>query len=108
MVAFFFLHINCLHIILTTMRHLINKHYDTPGGLLGHPTNVSSHPKPPVSKDETMKQTQKDLLIELVKKERVRLTVALTDWNITDDEMQELNQERDLCTSTLKSLTGGE
>lgn len=56
MVAFFFLHINCLHIILTTMRHLINKHYDTPGGLLGHPTNVSSHPKPPVSKDdETMK-----------------------------------------------------
>ncbi len=41
------------------MRHLINKHYDTPGGLLGHPTNVSSHPKPPVSKeDETMKQTQ--------------------------------------------------
>ena len=41
------------------MRHLINKHYDTPGGLLGHPTNVSSHPKPPVSlkEDETMKQT---------------------------------------------------
>lgn len=59
MVAFFFLFINCLNIILTTMRHLINKHYDTPGGLLGHPTNVSSHPKPPVSKeDETMKQTQ--------------------------------------------------
>jgi hypothetical protein len=51
-----------------------------------------------------MKQTQKDLLIELVKKERVRLTVALTDWNITDDEMQELNQERDLATSTLKAL----
>ena len=42
------------------MRHLINKHYDTPGGLLGHPTNVSSHPKPPVSikEDETMKNTQ--------------------------------------------------
>jgi len=39
------------------MRHLINKHYDTPGGLLGQPTYVSSHPKPPVSKDETMKQT---------------------------------------------------
>ena len=41
------------------MRHLINKHYDTPGGLLGHPTNVSSHPKPPVSlkEDETMKYT---------------------------------------------------
>ena len=59
MVAFFFLFINCLNIILTTMRHLINKHYDTTGGLLGQPTNVSSHPKPPVAKeDETMKQTQ--------------------------------------------------
>ena len=43
------------------MRHLINKHYDTPGGLLGHPTNVSSHPKPPVSlkEDETMKKTKR-------------------------------------------------
>ena len=91
------------------MRQSNNKHYDTNGGLLGHPTNVSSHPKPPVSKeDETMKQTQKDLLIELVRKERMRLTLALTDWNITEDEMRELNQERDLCTSTLKSLTGGE
>jgi len=89
------------------MRHLINKHYDTSGGLLGQPTNVSSHPKPPVSKeDETMKQTQKDLLIELVKKERMRLTVALTDWNITEEEMKELNQERDLATSTLESLQG--
>ena len=39
------------------MRQSNNKHYDTNGGLLGHPTNVSSHPKPPVSKDETMKQT---------------------------------------------------
>ena len=59
MVAFFFLFINCLNIILTTMRHLINKHYDTTGGLLGQPTNVSSHPKPPVSKeDETMNQTK--------------------------------------------------
>jgi len=87
------------------MRHLINKHYDTPGGLLGHPTNVSSHPKPPVSKeDETMKQAQKDLLIELVKLERNRLTLALTDWNITVYEMRELNQERDLATSTLKAL----
>ena len=51
-----------------------------------------------------MKQAQKDLLIELVKKERVRLTVALTDWNITDDEMQELNQERALATSTRNTL----
>ena len=60
MVAFFFLYLNCVNIILTTMRHTTNKHYDTPGGLLGHPTNVSSHPKPPVSKeDETMKQTIK-------------------------------------------------
>ena len=42
------------------MRQSNNKHYDTPGGLLGHPTNVSSHPKPPVSKeDETMKQITK-------------------------------------------------
>ena len=41
------------------MRQSINKHYDTSGGLLGHPTNVSSHPKPPVSKeDETMKHTK--------------------------------------------------
>ena len=53
-----------------------------------------------------MKQTQKDLLIELVKKERMRLTVALTDWNITEEEMKELNQERDLATSTLESLQG--
>ena len=91
------------------MRQSNNKHYDTNGGLLGQPTNVSSHPKPPVSKeDETMNQKQKDLLIELVKLERNRLTFALTDWNITEDEMRELNQERDLCTSTLKSLTGGE
>ena len=51
-----------------------------------------------------MKQTQKDLLIELVKLERNRLTLALTDWNITEDEMRELNQERDLATSTLKAL----
>ena len=55
-----------------------------------------------------MKQTQKDLLIELVKKERMRLTVALTDWSNNKVEMRWLNQERDLCTSTLKSLTGGE
>jgi|TARA_R110002033_G_scaffold136457_2_gene175955 hypothetical protein len=55
-----------------------------------------------------MNKAQKDLLIELVKLERNRLTLALTDWNITEDEMRELNQERDLCTSTLKSLTGGE
>jgi len=42
------------------MRHTTNKHYDTNGGLLGHPTYVSSHPKPPVSKeDETMKQTER-------------------------------------------------
>ena len=53
-----------------------------------------------------MKQTQIDLLIELVRKERMRLTFALTAWNITEDEMRELNQERDLCTATLKSLTG--
>tara|TARA_R110000796_G_scaffold7869_1_gene26557 strand:- start:5501 stop:5701 length:201 start_codon:yes stop_codon:yes gene_type:complete len=51
-----------------------------------------------------MEQAQKDLLIELVKLERNRLTFALTDWNITEDEMRELNQERDLCTSTLKAL----
>ena len=69
MVAFFFLVINCLHIILTTMRHLINKHYDTPRGLLGHPTNVSSHPKPPVSKeDETMKQTIKSQIQLVIEK----------------------------------------
>jgi len=96
------------------MRQSINKHYDTNGGLLGHPTNVSSHPKPPVSKeDETMKQTQKDLLIELVRKERMRLTVALSEWVSRHgyspyEEMATLNKERDLCTSTLKSLTGGE
>lgn len=51
-----------------------------------------------------MKQKQKDLLIELVRHQRNRLTFALTDWNITEDEMRELNQERDLCTSTLKAL----
>jgi len=58
-----------LHIILTTMRQSNNKHYDTNGGLLGHPTNVSSHPKPPVSKeDETMKTYK---------------TLKGTDWKIT-------------------------
>tara|TARA_R110000824_G_scaffold202762_1_gene386968 strand:- start:273 stop:512 length:240 start_codon:yes stop_codon:yes gene_type:complete len=62
---------------------------------------------------KAMKQTQKDLLIELVKKERMRLTVALSVWRSRDgystyEEMATLNQERDLCNSTLKSLTGGE
>ena len=92
------------------MRQSNNKHYDTPGGLLGQPTNVSSHPKPPVSKDETMNQAQKDLLIELVRKERKRLTLELgTPSNSRNHaDWLELNQERDLCTSTLKSLTGGE
>ena len=67
MVAFFFLFINCLHIILTTMRQSNNKHYDTPGGLLGQPTNVSSHPKPPVSKeDETMKKYTSTKVEEIV------------------------------------------
>jgi len=57
------------------MRHLINKHYDTPGGLLGHPTNVSSHPKPPVSKeDETMEYIQKSKIKTLVKNEGFRLS----------------------------------
>ena len=55
-----------------------------------------------------MKQTQKDLLIELVRKERMRLTVALCEWSINEVEIRWLNQERDLCNSTLKSLTGGE
>ena len=51
-----------------------------------------------------MNQKQKDLLIALVKLERNRLTLALTDWNITENEMRELNQERDLATSTLNAL----
>ena len=55
-----------------------------------------------------MKQAQKDLLIELVRKERVRLTVALSQRSFTENKLRELNQERDLATSTLKSLTGGE
>ena len=55
-----------------------------------------------------MKQMQINLLIELVRTERIRLTFALTDWNITEDETHKLNQERDLATSTLKSLQGGE
>ena len=65
MVAFFFLYLNCVNIILTTMRHTTNKHYDTNGGLLGHQTNVSSHPKPPVSKeDETMSKYPYQILLE--------------------------------------------
>jgi hypothetical protein len=56
------------------MRQSINKHYDTPGGLLGHPTNVSSHPKPPVSKDETMEYIQKSKIKTLVKNEGFRLS----------------------------------
>ena len=55
-----------------------------------------------------MEQAQKDLLIELVRKERVRLTVALSQRSFTENKLRELNQERDLATSTLKSLTGGE
>ena len=54
-----------------------------------------------------MEQAQKDLLIELVKLERNRLTFALTDWDITEAEMRRLNQERDLATETLKSIHGG-
>ena len=51
------------------MRHTTNKHYDTNGGLLGHPTNVSSHPKPPVSKeDETMNQTIKNQIQLVIEK----------------------------------------
>ena len=59
MIAFFFLHLICLYIILTTMRQLNNKHYDTLGGFSAILANVSSHIKAPsVSlKDETMKQT---------------------------------------------------
>ena len=96
--------------IIETMRHLKNKHYDTHGGVPGHSDQcLIASQSPRVDKrDETMNKAQKDLLIELVKLERNRLTLALTDWNITEDEMRELNQERDLCTSTLKSLTGGE
>jgi hypothetical protein len=62
MVAFFFLYINCLHIILTTMRQSINKHYDTLGGFSAILANVSSHIQAPsvsLKEDETMKQTEK-------------------------------------------------
>ena len=58
-----------------------------------------------------MNETHKELLIELVKKERMRLTVALSTWrrtNGTYEEMATLNEKRDLCNSTIKSLTGGE
>ena len=80
-------------------------------GLHDPPPFISLIYSPPLvitSRGIEMNQKQKDLLIELVKLERNRLTFALTAWNITEDEMRELNQERDLCTSTLKSLTGGE
>ena len=63
------------------MRQSNNKHYDTNGGLLGHPTNVSSHPKPPVSKeDETMNQAQKTIkgLVDKYVKATNKLYV---EWN---------------------------
>ena len=53
-----------------------------------------------------MNQEQKDLLIELVRKERMRLTVASCDQSLTLKETQLLSQERDLASATLKSLTG--
>jgi len=80
----------------------------------GHLPSLSSHSSRQVLQgDDNMKQAIKDLLIELVKKERMRLTVALSVWRSKDgystyEEMATLNKERDLCNSTLKSLTGGE
>jgi len=85
-------------------------------GLHDPPPFISLIYSPPLvitSRGIEMKQTQKDLLIELVRKERMRLTVALSEWVSRHgyspyEEMATLNKERDLCTSTLKSLTGGE
>lgn len=66
------------------MRHLINKHYDTTGGLLGHPTNVSSHPKPPVSKeDETMKQTIRKSTFDALYKNILTVNFA-ENWELLE------------------------
>ena len=54
-----------------------------------------------------MNQEQKDLLISLVRKERVRLNMLLLKVEEDTDDEVRVEMERDLCTKTLKSLQGG-
>tara|TARA_R100000742_G_C4240236_1_gene60070 strand:- start:387 stop:665 length:279 start_codon:yes stop_codon:yes gene_type:complete len=91
------------------MRQLNNKHYDTLEGASAHPGEiVSSQFAPSCQKDENqMTKEQKNLIVFLVRKERIRLTLALCNLSITEEEMKELNQERDLADATLESLQGG-
>ena len=51
-----------------------------------------------------MTKEHKQLLIELVKKERMSITVKLCNWHITDEEMQELNKERESANSLINFL----
>ena len=51
-----------------------------------------------------MTKEHKDLLIELVKKERVRLTVKSCNWNINDEQMQEILKERESANSLINFL----
>lgn len=57
-------------------------------------------------KQEESKMTKehKQLLIELVKKERVRITVKLCNWYITEEQKQELVKERESANSLINFL----
>ena len=92
------------------MRQLNNKHFDTIEGASARQGEVvSSASRPLVSqqKDEIMNQEQKDLLISLVRKERVRLNMLLLKVEEDTEDEVRVEMERDLCTKTLKSLQGG-
>ena len=91
MVAFFFLYLNCVNITFRMMRQSINKHYDTNGGLLGQPTNVSSHPKPPVSKDETMNHTESSLIqgmLDTIGKVIDQIDLKINGASVYDNERE--------------------
>ena len=97
------------------MRHTTNKHYDTTGGLLGHPTNVSSHPKPPVSKeDETMKQTIEVLIYvngECVLEEKLsEHHDELLDDSLFGEEYKSLSENDQLgwCLENIEDVVKGQ
>tara|TARA_X000001388_G_C2196989_1_gene109746 strand:- start:300 stop:578 length:279 start_codon:yes stop_codon:yes gene_type:complete len=91
------------------MRQLNNKHFDTKEGASALPGKLS-HPQfaPSVSqKDEIMNQEQKDLLVFLVRQERVRLNSLRRKSYYTYEDRKAVRKEILLCNLTLKSLEGG-
>ena len=92
------------------MRQLNNKHFDTKEGASALPGKLS-HPQlaPSVSqKDEIMNQDQKDLILELTRKERARLFNLKRDKAIYNSvDYFRVKKEIDLCTSIVDQLKGG-